>query len=211
VLGIKRANGGALLVDADARLIVQSAGQIVHTGPIQLSRGSTLQSINGLRLALGGVLESFDSATVIGRFQNDGVVAASATAGDWLSFNEAVSGNGNFSGNVRFDQGCSPGGNATAQVSFGQLGLLSSTTLNLDIAGPGALAGGTGFDQLNLRGEALLDGSLNIAFAPGSLAAEGQSFVLMTWAGYSGAFNSVVVNGQRLTCTRWTTAPASCG
>jgi len=195
VLGIKRANGGALLVDADARLIVQSAGQIVHTGPIQLSRGSTLQSINGLHLQSGGVLDSSGNASVVGRFQNDGFFAASATAGNWLSFNDAVSGTGNFSGNVRFNQGYSPGGNATAQVSFGQLGLLSSTSLTLDIAGNGELPGGTVFDQLNLSGTAWLDGSLNIAFAPGFAAAAGQSFVLMTWAGYSGAFDSVAVSG----------------
>jgi T5SS/PEP-CTERM-associated repeat protein/autotransporter-associated beta strand protein len=182
---------GTVDVQAGRTLLLQSAGAAGLGANTWLHAGSRLQAVNGLDLGAGEVLTATGDAWVGGRFSNQGFVQGPVAGGQWLVFNDDVSGAGNFGGAVRFNQGYAPGAGA-AVVDLGLLGLANSSVLVLDVAGT---TPGGGHDQLRVAGQAWMDGTLALDFAGGFVPQAGQSLVLMSYAGHSGQFDSLRIDG----------------
>jgi len=160
-----------------------------------------LQSLNGLLLSPGRVLEAEGSAEVIGAFTNQGTVHGPSAVGQVLTFNDDVNGAGAFTGNVRFEQVHSPGNSPSIQ-SFENVTYASTATLVIEILGA---APGTGHDRVDVSALATLGGTLDVRFLDGYAPAAGQSFVVLTWGTRAGSFATLDVSGLdpslRLTAT----------
>jgi MYXO-CTERM domain-containing protein len=206
--GLIRASGGSLVlgnlnladgfafagvidVEQGRRLVLHAADSAPLGRRTVLGEGSQLQSLNGLVLGSQGTLSAAGNGLVLGAFVNQGQVLGPQPGDARLVFNDAVSGGGSFSGAVRFNQTYSPG-NSAAAVQLGDVEFAPSAHLALDLLGA---APGSGHDQLNVAGSALLDGTLALTFGAGFSPQQGSSFVLMTWGQGSGRFADYSVSG----------------
>lgn len=183
--------GGSARVAGAGRLLILSADRGTLGRITTLEAGGVLQSINGLLLLSGRVLEATGSAEVVGDFTNQGTVRGPTAAGQALVFNDAVDGAGAFTGNIRFDQTHSPG-NSPAIQSFENVTYASTATLVIEILG---VTPGTQHDRVDVSGLATLGGTLDVRFLGGFAPAPGASFVVMTWGTRAGSFAALDVSG----------------
>jgi len=144
-----------------------------------LSSGGRLNSFSGTRLGpLGSVdpskvLTATGSATIASAFRNNGTVNG-PTGADWLTFTDDVTGAGSYTGNVRFDDGFSPG-NSPAIVSL-ENGLLNGAHLTMEIGGD---TPGTEYDQLLISGTLdVQDSMLEFVFLNGYMLEAGKTYQL---------------------------------
>ena len=157
-------NSGSFTAENGA--ILPSLGQFTNSGSMTIGAGTTLNAIDYTQT---------DGATVV-----NGTLDSSVTLdGGSLSGTGHVTGAlVNVAGSV--NPGNSPGA-LYVDIDYDQ-GIAG--ILNMEI-GPG------GFDQLFVGGAANLDGTLNILLASGYAPLYGQTFDIMQYSSFSGAFANV--------------------
>jgi len=160
-----------------------------------LAGTSTLATVNGANLSAGQSLVFSGHSSVLGNFTNNGSVRFEPTllghvglpnsAGS-LTFLNDVDGAGQFSGNVIFHAGYSPG-NSPAAIDFGggNASYDSTATLTMEIFGNTA---GAQYDQLLNINTLTFNGTLNLVFGKGFVPLAGSSFALFRFNSFSGSF-----------------------
>ena len=150
----------------------------------------TLTAANGLLLEFGKNIVGY--GVVNGDLLTNGYVLGEGLApADGLEFTGLVTGVGDFAGNVTFSGGYSPGLSPTAVDFAGNVTFAPTSTLTIELGGTAA---GSQYDQLNVAGNAALDGTLAIALIDGFAPAVGDEFNILTYGTTSGAFASVTGN-----------------
>lgn len=147
--------------------------------------GDDLVFDGGVRLSTSNDMAAltFDgSASVLGRFVNDGTVGGS---GGTLTFLNDVSGGGGFAGDIVFHAGYSPG-HSPARVDFGgrdaNFDASAMLTIELDGADPGS-----GHDQLANIDRLDFDGRLRLVFGASYAPAAGTQWKLLDFDTFAGS------------------------
>jgi autotransporter-associated beta strand protein len=115
-----------------------SAGTVQLGVATNLSAGGRLDTINGAQLSRASAFTATGSAEVVGAFANNGAVSGPGGTA-WLTFDDALSGSGSFSGNVQLLGGYTLSG-GPLDVASGDL-ILDSVegSQGLDKTGGGTL------------------------------------------------------------------------
>jgi len=187
-------------------VVLHSANRVQLGALTTLDNGGQLRAPNGARLGSGGRLSFSGLASIEGAFVNDGDVAPATIDGGTLTFLGGVTGTGNFSGDLVFQAGHTPGNAQSKRLSFsgGDVTYASTAVLTLDLQG---LQGGSLYDQLSGMGQFSFNGRLNLVFAsdfnPGA-GARFQLFNFNTFSGHLGADNISVTgfDARRLDFSR---------
>jgi sugar lactone lactonase YvrE len=163
-------------------------------GVTRLHGGALLDAPRGITLLAGRTLNALGNALVDGDFTNNSTVNGPAGAGQVLSFNDNVDGAGNYTGNIAFLQGFSPGASPAA-VSLENLSFNPLSKLTIELGGTTA---GSQFDQLVIAGDVEL-GSATLDVLPlnGFLPTAGQSFEILDIAGTRSGIFAGLEEGSR--------------
>jgi sugar lactone lactonase YvrE len=163
-------------------------------GITRLHAGALLDAPHGITLLTGRALNALGSALVDGDFTNSGTVNGPTGAGQVLSFNDNVNGAGNYTGNIAFLQGFSPGASPAA-VALENLRFNPLSTLTIELGGTTA---GSEFDQLLIAGDIALDSaSLDIQTLDNFVPSAGQSFEILDIAGTRSGMFAGLEEGAR--------------
>jgi T5SS/PEP-CTERM-associated repeat protein len=169
-------NAGAMYVGG---LPVLSAG---GTGQLMVQDGATLRVATNFFVGDGGSVSGNGRIAVgSGDFGAPGTLRISA--GGMLTGSEHVSMQIIVGTGGRLAPGSSPG--LLALDSFQQE---AGGSLNIEIGGTSA---GTGFDQVQVSGAAILGGALNVRLIDGFTPSVGQTFRILTAASVTGNFSSI--------------------
>jgi hypothetical protein len=104
---------------------------------------------------------------------------------------------GTFTGNLTNAGGTlAPGNSAGVTTITGTYTQQSAATLAIEIGG---LAPGSQHDRVNVTGNAMLGGELQLALAGGFVPSAGQTFTILSAAGASGAFANIAAGGRLAT------------
>jgi T5SS/PEP-CTERM-associated repeat protein len=180
---------------------VLSFRAIANASPILsggLASKVTWQGDNGFQLnsatnAAGLASYTFDSVANTGTASNFQQLVFAGSGSLWRSANlqvgpgGAVSGNGTIQANAVTNQGSLSPGNSPGLLTFtSNLTLLSSSALNMELAGTNS----TQFDRLAVNGAFALDGALNVSLIDGFTPQAGDTFKLFDFdvSLLSGAF-----------------------
>jgi hypothetical protein len=176
-------NQGTITVDDLLTLIVRG-GDFANAGTV------TIGSF-GFLTVTGGYTQT-DGLTLL----NGGILAAGGGSVDVEGGVLAGSGviNASVLNNTEMDVG-QPGSPGTLTI-VGDYTQTAGGNLVIEIGGTNA---GTDFDQLNITGQATLDGTLTVNLINGFQPASGQSFTVMTFGSGSGAFATLNGDGPLFT------------
>jgi hypothetical protein len=169
-------NSGTLNVaGGDWQLLNSSGRSFVNSGAVNVQAGRLLQLTNTLYVQTAGV------TTVNGTLR--ALTESIAFEGGLMNGGGTVTGNVNNSGGL-----LSPGLSAGVLAITGNYTQGSAGTLLIEIGGPDA---GTRYDQLNVSGDAQLDGALSISRLDGYVPERGRRFRILTFATSAGRFASI--------------------
>jgi len=175
-LGASLALHAAQHLEVDNNLTINSGAELFASGG--LSAGSLVNN--------GDLIVS--STTVNGPVTNN----ANITAIGNVTFNDLVTGPGGFygPGTITFTGGMSPGA-SPAEVSFeGGITLANSNTLFIEIGGT---VSGTEFDAIDVAGNTMLGGTIDVDLINSFIPSAGQSFPFLTYSGgFTGNFHQRV-------------------
>ena len=169
--------GGTLIAGSNA-VVILSADAAVLGSQTTLGPGGSLTTLNGAQLGNASsldatkVLTATGSAEINSSFVNNGMVNGPTASGQMLTFKQFVNGAGSTTGNVEYAAGYSPG-NCPAAVSAQNVLFDTTSTLILELAGD---MPGSGYDQLDISGQATLNGTLDIELLGGFTPSAGESF-----------------------------------
>ena len=184
-------SGGTLNVGGNA-VVVLSAGTAVLGSQTNIAAGGSLTAINGIQLGNPSsvdatkVLTATGAATINGNFINNGVVNGPAGSGQELTFTQFVKGAGSTTGNVEYQASYLPSNSPNA-VTVQNVLLDSTSTLIMELAG---VAPGSGYDQLDISGQATLNGTLDVQLLNDFTPSAGDSFDLFD-GGTTGSFAQI--------------------
>jgi len=148
----------------------------------------TLTGSHGLALEMGKNLTGY--GTVNGAVSTDGYVKGEGPAPtDGILFNGAVTGFGDFEGNVTFAGSYMPGHSPDA-VNFQNVTLADTNTLFMELGGT---IPDSEYDQLLVSGTATLGGMLDVSLINGFTPTLGNWFLLVQANLLSGAFDAVAL------------------
>ena len=175
---------GGFVIDNDATLnnagtLRRSTGTgtatlslfVANTGTVEVQTG-TLQLINGYTQAAG--------STIL----NGGALASTTTMNIQGG---SLSGFGTITGNVSNAGQVTPGLSPDILNIVGNYTQASTGELNVEVGG---LTAGTGFDQLNITGNAALGGTLSVSLIGGFSPIPGNTFEIMTFSSRTGDFTA---------------------
>jgi hypothetical protein len=182
---------GSATVATDSALMFVSPNTVTLRGATVLANDSQLTATNGLLLANGATLTATGNAVVEGAVTNRGSVGGPTGAGRFLTFLSGVNGDGNYSGNTRFQTSFAPG-NSPALVTFaGNASFAADARLEMELGG---LAPGAGHDKIVVTGLLDIGGArLEVLYWDGFFASAGDVFDLFDWGSLSGTFGSVAL------------------
>jgi len=155
--GLIEVNDGGLLVTPGANLNFPRRGQVLEGGTLDLSDGGKVLIGNGLTdptsLAAGAVHLGFG-----GQLIADGLVIADVM----MNNGSQLTGSGTITGSVTAGLGANinPGSSPGMLTITGNLNLEEGSVLTIEIGGTGSGQ----FDQINVLGNLILGGELNIVF-----------------------------------------------
>ena len=184
-------SGGTLNVGGNAVVILSADAAILGT-QTNLGNGGSLTTLHGAQLGNSSssdatkVLTATGNATINGNFVNNGVVNGPTGSGKLLTFTQAVKGAGSTTGNIEYQGSYSPG-NSPAAVSVQNVQFDSTSALIMELGG---LLPGTGYDQLDVSGQATLNGRLDVDLLNGFTPSAGQSFDLFSGS-TTGGFSQI--------------------
>jgi hypothetical protein len=176
-------NTGTITIDSPHAIIIEG-GDLINAGTVTVGSFGTLfvsggyTQTGGLTMLGGGVLTAGSGLVDI----EGGVLAGAGVINATVLNNAAVD----------VGQAGSPG----ALTIVGDYTQTGSAVLVIEIGGPGA---GTGFDQLNITGQATLDGTLTVHLINGFQPESGASFQILTFGSESGTFATINGDGPALT------------
>ncbi len=167
------------------RVILQDA-DLAELGILtSLAGGGTLNAVAGASLAAGRVLGATGSARIDGQFVNNGTVNGPTGTGQYLTFDDDVSGAGNYTGNIEFRQGFSPGNSPGLVTIDGDVLFTTTTTLDLELAG---VVRGSEYDAVDIDGHLFAGGTVRFSLLDGFMPTVGDEFVVLTFSTVSGDF-----------------------
>ena len=184
-------SGGTLNVGGNA-VVILSSGTAVLGSQTNIAAGGSLTALNGIQLGNPSsvdatkVLTATGAATINGNFINNGVVNGPTGSGQELTFTQFVKGAGSTTGNVEYQASYQPSNSPNA-VSVQNVLLDSTSTLIMELAG---VTPGSGYDQLDISGEAVLDGTLDVTLIDGFTPSAGEGFDIFDGPA-TGNFNQV--------------------
>ena len=180
---------GTVDIASSATLNLLDANAAELGAATTLADGGRLNSLNGIELGGGEILTASAAAEITGKFTNQGTVNGPTAAGQFFTFTDDVDGSGNYTGNILFSDGFSPG-TSPALVAFENLAFDSTATLSIELGG---LTPGTEHDQLSSTGTVNLAGILDVScldLGNSYIASPGDRFTILTAANpISGTFN----------------------
>ncbi|MBF0613214.1 MAG: LEPR-XLL domain-containing protein, partial [Magnetococcales bacterium] len=107
---------------------------------------------------------------------------------------QTLSGNILVNGTL-FNQGTVSPGHSPGIDTVDSYSQDANATLTVEIGGltpgPGSSITNDGYDQLNIKDAAILDGNLNISLLDGFIPQVGQTFDILTWKSVSGNFDTI--------------------
>jgi T5SS/PEP-CTERM-associated repeat protein len=177
--------GGVLEVGTQ-QVLLNDADLAELGGRITLEAGGRLASVNGIHLGADGVLTAAGSATVQGRFVNEGAVLID---GGTLTFVDAVEGRGTFGGAIAFAAGYAPGdGSGAVDFGGGEVAFGPQATLRLAV-------GAERHDLLTNIGALNFDGMLALSFS--AMPVAGTRYDLLDFQSFGGTLDArhVTVTG----------------
>ena len=174
-------NSGTITIDSLRSLAVQG-GDLANAGTVTIATFGTV--------VVSGNYTQTDGQTVL----NDGILTAGLVdlEGGTLSGTGVI--NGSVLNNAELDVG-QPGSPGTLTI-VGDYTQTSGGNLVIEIGGPGA---GTDFDQVNITGQASLDGTLTVNLINGFVPHSGDSFTVMTFGSEMGTFATLSGDGPLFT------------
>ncbi len=182
---------GGLTVDGAGTLALLGnntyvGGTHVVSGTLQIHDGTAL-STGDVLIDVGATLRSAANPTrpVVGNVINQGLIAGPEAFffEPGLVFTGAVSGAGNFTGNVTFAGSYSPG-NSTAQIGFDTLTLGDTNTLIIEIADA------SDYDRLIATTAITIDGVIDIRFLDGFVPEATDVLTILSAPMISGHFSN---------------------
>jgi hypothetical protein len=177
---------GTIDVAAGATLDLRDSNKAALGSATTLASGARLSSLNGADLGVGKTLSASGAAQVDGKFTNQGAVNGPAAADQFLTFTDDVDGPGNYTGNVLFSDGFSPG-SSPAAVSLQNVAFDASSTLTIELGG---ISAGAQYDQLNATGTATLGGTMDVVRIGDFMPGLGNSFSVLNFGSRLGDFAS---------------------
>jgi hypothetical protein len=183
-------------------LTLASTSMIQSLPDVQMGANSELHLPHGAWLQ-GNSLTASGVASVYGDFTNHGRVNGPTGLTDYLVFEGMVTGTGITSGNIKYNGGHNPGEEAPGglpgapgapnyhvTVIDGNLWLGANNVLTLDVGG---YVRGDSYDGLDVTGTLILDGTLEILFAPGFEPDQNFGYQLLEAGHLQGNFTSFVL------------------
>ena len=161
-------------------MVVLSSSTAVLGSQTNLAAGGSLTAINGIQLGNPSsvdatkVLTATGAATINGNFINNGVVNGPTGNGQELTFTQFVKGAGSTTGNIEYQASYLPSNSPNA-VSVQNVLLDSTSTLIMELAGG---VPGSGYDQLDISGQATLNGTLDVQLLNDFTPSAGDDFNL---------------------------------
>ncbi len=183
--------GGTLNVGGNA-VVIFSADPAILGSQTTIGPGGSLTALNGIQLGNPSsvdatkVLTATGGAEINGNFINNGVANGPTGSGQELTFTQFVKGAGSTTGNVEYQASYQPSNSPNA-VSVQNLLLDSTSTLIMELAGT---TSGSGYDQLDISGQATLDGTLDVSLIDGFAPSAGDSFQIFNGR-TSGSFDQL--------------------
>ena len=178
------------------------------TVPSGVNGSSTVNVGTGSGLTLGNGSSIADTATLI--FVDAGAITwSSSSSGTVLDFTQTDAsqtlGGGTFSSDVVINSTLNPGNSPDSQTYTAGLTLAEGSTITMEIAGSGGVAG-TDFDSINVTGGTLTnDGSLTLVdFGGFDISTQTGSYNLFDMVASTGDFDVVTVDGNSLNYTSGT-------
>ena len=167
----------------------------------------TLTAANGLTLDFGGNITGFGTVStpnnVAKPLINNGHITGTS-AGQRITLPGYVKGVGTFD-NVNFTGTFSPGF-SPASITAGNIAFSPTSTLIIELGGTAA---GSQYDQINVTGQLVLDGTLEISLINGFTPSAGQTFDILNWGSLAGAFSSIEL--PTLPGLSWNTSQLAAG
>ena len=172
-----------------------------------LSAGGLIDAINGAQIGPGETINATAGVSIDAVFVNNGQVNGPTAAGQFLVFEKPVSGSGNYSGNIMFLRGFSPGSSPAVVAVEGDASLGLTGDLVIELGGTVA---GEGYDRVDVSGELSAAGTLRVELIEGFAPKLGDVFDVLSFASLSGGFENVVLpsldHGLRLDASELSTA-----
>ena len=184
-------SGGTLNVGSNA-VVVLSSSTAVLGSRTNIAGGGSLTALNGIQLGNPSsvdatkVLTATGGATINGNFINNGVVNGPTGSGQELTFTQFVNGAGSTTGNVEYQASYQPS-NSPNVVSVQNVLLDSTSSLIMELAGT---TPGSGYDQLDISGVAMLNGVLDVNLIDGFTPSAGEGFEILNGP-TTGSFSQV--------------------
>ena len=172
--------GGTLNIGGNA-LVILSADTAILGSQTNLGPGGDLMASNGVQLGNPSsvdstkILTATGSATINGTFVNNGVVNGPTGSGQELTFTQFVKGAGSTTGNIEY-AGSYQAGNSPNVVSAQNLLFDTTSSLIMELAGT---TPGSGYDQLDISGQATLNGDLDIELMNSFTPSAGEIFDIL--------------------------------
>ena len=183
--GFDLSSGGALNVGG-TQVVLLSQAKALLGAQTNLNAGGVLATINGLQLNSSKSITATGASAIQGAFTNNGTVHGPTVAGQNLVFQNLVNGAGNFTGNVTFNGGYSPG-NSPASVTLDRVTFAPANVLTMELGGT---AQGGAYDHLTITGSAKLNGVLLVSLINNFTPAPGDTFNLINGP-TTGAFANI--------------------
>ncbi len=213
--------GNTIKPDDNNTLILATANQLTGSGGFTKTGTGTLtigaaQNYSGKTTIAAGALSLSNTGSISNTSEvNLGTQASQGTllltnkaSGYTLGSSQTVSGYGAINigagKTVTIAGTLAPGNSAGIITNTGNLTLDSTAAIVMELAGSGGVAG-TDFDQLQVSGTLTYGGALSITNFGGYNITTPTNYALFTFAGYSGNFASVNVEGNALTYSALTT------
>jgi hypothetical protein len=162
-------------------------GEDTANATLNLLSGVTLTATNGTTILPNGILNVPAGAELAGPLTNNGTLNGPNAPGQFLTFDDPVSGSGVFNGNMQFNNVISPGNSPGIVNIVGDVALGATATYHVELGGT---AIGTEYDSLSATGQMLLDGTLSVSLLDGFVPALNDVFTVLSFASHSGDFKS---------------------
>jgi hypothetical protein len=199
-------NGGSIgMVNGDLTVnLTDAQTPLVNTGRISVASLRGLSVEGGDFHNAGSVaVDSFGTFLVTGEYQQTAgstvLNNGSLTAGTQVTLDGGtLAGSGRVNADVRNNAEVEVGGSGATGILTvnGNYTQTAGGVLRVRIGG---LTPGADFDQLNITGQATLDGTLTVSLTGGFVPNGGDSFTIMTFGSGSGAFARIDGDGPAFT------------